>query len=131
MPMPADPLLEPGVPPPDHVPDEFVRMYGREAHQSVRYSRSRRYRATKQVRRATTTLHDTELWAVVGLAFFWGVAAVSLVGALAYAVYLWPAAGIALVGTVALILGISLAIGLKQSQRNRQIPAGEYTGYSL
>jgi hypothetical protein len=130
--MPVDPLPEPEFPPPDHVPDELVRMYGREAQHSVRHSRTRRYRASEQVRQATKAFHDTELWAVAGLVFFWGVAGVALIGGLAYAVYLWPAAGIALIGTVALIFAISLAVGLRHARRRREEPATtEYTGFSL
>lgn len=129
--MPVDPFPEPDIPPPDHVPDELVRMYGRQAEQSVRYSRSRRYRVSKQVKRAGMTFHDAELWSVAALVFFWGVAAVALVGGLVYSVFLWPAAGLALVGTVMLILAISLTVGLKQSRRVRQQPVDEYTGFSL
>ena len=129
--MPLDPLHEPDFPPPDHVPDELVRMYGHQAQESVRYSRSRRYRVSKQVKRAGQTFHDVELWSVVGLVFFWGVAGVALVGGLVYAVVLWPAAGIALLGTVALILAISVAVGVRQSRRSRQQPAEQYTGFSL
>jgi Flp pilus assembly protein TadB len=131
MPMPLDPLPEPDFPPPDHVPDELVRMYGRDAQHSVRLSRTRRYRASKQVRQATKTFHDAELWAVAGLVFFWGVAGVALIGGLVYAVYLWPAAGIVLLGTVALIFAVSLAVGLRQVKRRREEPATLYTGFSL
>jgi Flp pilus assembly protein TadB len=106
-------------------------MYGREAEHSVRHSRTRRYRASKQVRQATRTFHDAELWAVAGLVFFWGVAGVALIGGLVYAVYLWPVAGIALLGTVGLIFAVSLTVGLRQSKRRREEPATESTGFSL
>jgi hypothetical protein len=132
MPMPLDPLPEPEFPPPDHVPDELVRMYGREAQHSVRRSRTRRYRASKQVRQATKTFHDTELWAVAGLVFFWGVAGVAMIGGLAYAVYLWPVAGISMLATVALIFAVALTVGLRQVKRRRSEPAStEYSGFSL
>lgn len=130
--MPVDPLPEPDFPAPDHVPDELVRMYGREAHHSVRHSRTRRYRASKQVRRASKTFRDAELWAVAGLVFFWGVAGVALIGGLVYAVYLWPLAGMALLGTVGLLLAVSLTVGLRQARRRREEPVTtEYTGFSL
>jgi Flp pilus assembly protein TadB len=131
MPMPLDPLHEPDVPAPDHVPDEFVRMYGRQAQQSVQYSRSRRYRVSKQVHQAGQVFHDTELWSIAALVFFWAVAGVALVGGLIYAVFLWPEAGLALVGVVMLILAISLAVGAQQSRRHRQQGAEEYSGFSL
>jgi Flp pilus assembly protein TadB len=129
--MSLDALPEPNSPPPDHVPDELVRMYGRQAQESVRYTRSRRYRVSKQVRQAGKTFHDAEMWSVAGMVFFWGVAGVALVGGLAYAVYLWPAAGIALLGTVMVILAVSLAVGLKHSRRLHQQPTDEYTTFSL
>src|SRR6266536_3971252 len=131
MPMPVDPLPEPDNPPPDRVPDELVRMFGRQARQSVRYSRSRRYRVSKQVKRAGVTLHDSELWSVAAQVFFWGVASVAFFGGLVYSVFLWPAVGLALVGTVMLILAISLTVGLKWSRRVRRQPVDEYTGISL
>src|SRR5438046_9463681 len=88
MPMPVDPFPEPHTLPPDHVPDELVRMYGRQAEQSVRYSRSRRYRVSKQVKRAGVTFHDVELWSVAAQVFFWGVAAVGLVAGAVYSSFL-------------------------------------------
>jgi hypothetical protein len=129
--MPVDPLPEPEFPAPDHVPDDLVRMYGRDAQHSVKHSRTRRYRATKQVRQATKTFKDTEIWAVAGMVFFWGVAGVALIGGLVYAVYLWPAAGIGLLATVAVIFGVSLVVGLRQAKRRRDEPSTEYTGFSL
>jgi hypothetical protein len=130
--MALDPLPEPDVTPPDHVPDDLVAMYGREAEQSVRYSRSRRYRVTKEVRRkASTTMHDIELWSVAGMVFFWGVAAVTLIGALVYAVMLWPTAGIALAGTVALLIAVSLTVGMKQARRQRQAVTEESTSFNF
>jgi Flp pilus assembly protein TadB len=131
MPMAIDPLPEPEFPPPDHVPDELVMMYGRQAQQSVRHSRTRRYRASKHVRQATKTFKDTEVWAVAGMVFFWGVAGVALVGGLVYAIYLWPAAGLALLGTVGLIFAVSLTVGLRQAKRRREQPTAQYTGFNL
>ena len=131
MPMPLDPLPEPDVPAPDHVPDDLVQVYGREAKRSVKHTRTRRYRASKQVREATKTFHDTEVWAVAGLVFFWGVAGVALIGGLVYAVYLWPAAGIGLLATVAVIFGVSLTVGLRHAKRRREEPSSQYTGFSL
>jgi Flp pilus assembly protein TadB len=106
-------------------------MYGRQAEQSVRYSRSRRYQMSKQVHQAGKVFHDTELWSVAALVFFWAVAGVALVGGLIYAVFLWPAAGLALIGVVMLILAISLAVGVRQSRRHGQRAAQEYSGFSL
>jgi hypothetical protein len=116
---------------PDHVPDELVRMYGREAEHSVRYSRSRRYRVSRQVHKASVGLHDVEIWSAAGLVFFWGIAALALVGGLAYAVFLWPAAGLSMVATVALLSAVALTVGVRTARKQREQPVEQYPNYSF
>jgi hypothetical protein len=117
--------------PPDHVPDELVQMYGREAEHSVRYSRSRRYRVSRHVRKASVGLHNKEIWSVAGLVFFWGIAALALVGALAYAVFLWPVAGLSMLGAIVLLVAVALSVGVRASRRQREQPAEQYPNYSF
>src|SRR5947209_1243957 len=78
--MQPDFVADPGVPPPDHIPDEIIDQYANQARHTVKYRQSRRYRASLRVRKAREPLRDSELWSVTALVFFWAVAGLALTG---------------------------------------------------
>lgn len=96
-----DSVADPGSPIPDHVPDELVERYGRDAGHVVRYHRSPRYRVGRRVSRVSQPFRSADVWTLSLMIFFWGVIAATIVGGLAYAISLMP--------WVAVYVGVPLA----------------------
>ena len=116
--MQPDFVADPGVPPPDHIPDEIIDQYENQARHTVKYRQSRRYRASLRVRKAREPLRDSELWSVTALVFFWAVAGLALTGGIEYEVYLWPRVGLSILGGTLALVGFSLAVALKVTRRS-------------
>ena len=104
---------------PDHVPDELVARYGKNAHRSVRYSKSVRYRFGQAVARTSQSLKDGDVLATAAVILTWAVAAVALVAGMAYVFVLWPQAAVALLGTLLILGGLSLALALQISKKRK------------
>lgn len=120
---PAAPPPGPSVP--DHVPDELVARYGRQAGHAVRYRRSQRYRFAYRMRRAARPLADTSVWMLAVVIFFWMVIVAAIVGGLAYAIALRPWVGLYVVGPIVLLFGLSVVIALRLADRE---PEGRRSG---
>ena len=105
---------------PDHVPDELVARYGRNAQRSVRYSKSTRYRLGQVVTRTTASLKNGDVLSTAAVIMTWAVAAVALVAGLAYVFVLWPQAAVALTGTLLILCGLSLALALQISRKRKE-----------
>lgn len=104
---------------PDHVPDELVARYGKNAKRSVRYSKSTRYRLGQVVGRTSQSLKDTDVLSTAAVILTWTVAVVALVAGMAYVFVLWPQAAMALLGTLLILGGLSLAAALQISKKRR------------
>jgi hypothetical protein len=119
-----DPANGPSVPPPDSVPDDLLARYGRQAHRTVRYHRSMRYRLTRRIRGVATTVNP-QIWETTAVVFCLSVIAVLFLGGLTYAVYLWPTVGITLIATLFSLLAISYVIArrINKKDSNRDDPA--------
>jgi hypothetical protein len=120
--MQPEQLPEPPPPLPDHVPDDLLARYGRDARKSVKQRRSRRARLTRRLRGGSTTpvkRGDSELWETTAVVFFFGVIAVCGLGGLVYAVYLWPTIGMTLVGTLLGLFGLSFFMARRITRRHR------------
>ncbi|MDP8955635.1 MAG: hypothetical protein M3N24_01555 [Actinomycetota bacterium] len=105
---------------PDHVPDELVARYGKNAHRSVRYSKSTRYRLAQAIGRTTSSLKDGDVLSTAAVILTWAVAVVALVAGMAYVFVLWPEAAVALLGTLLILGGISLALALQISRKRKE-----------
>jgi hypothetical protein len=115
--MQPDYVADPGVPPPDHIPEDILERYGSQARHTVRYHRSRRYRFSTRFRRAGEPMHDAELWSVTALVFFWAVAGLGILGGIGYAVFLWPQVGLSILGAMLALLGLSVLIAMRVTRR--------------
>ena len=104
---------------PDHVPDELVARYGKNAQRSVRYSKSSRYRLGQAVTRTTASLKNGDVLSTAAVIMTWAVAAVALVAGIAYVFVLWPEAAVALTGTLLILCGLSLALALQISRKRK------------
>ena len=104
---------------PDHVPDELVARYGKNAQRSVRYSKSTRYRLGQAITRTSGSLKDTDVLSTAAVILTWAVAIVALVAGMAYVFVLWPQAAVALLGTLLILGGISLALALQISTKRK------------
>jgi hypothetical protein len=105
---------------PDHVPDELVARYGKNAQRSVRYSKSTRYRLGQSIARTASSLKDGDVLSTAAVILTWAVAAVALVAGMAYVFVLWPEAAVALMGTLLILGGISLALALQISRKRKE-----------
>ena len=105
---------------PDHVPDELVARYGKNAQRSVRYSKSTRYRLGQAVARTTGSLKNEDVLSTAAVIMTWAVAVVALVAGMAYVFVLWPEAAVALTGTLLILGGLSLALALQISRKRRE-----------
>ncbi len=105
---------------PDHVPDELVARYGKNAQRSVRYSKSTRYRLGQAVARTTGSLKNGDVLSTAAVIMTWAVAAVALVAGMAYVFVLWPEAAVALTGTLLILGGLSLALALQISRKHKE-----------
>ena len=117
-----DPLARQGADVPDHVPDDLLTRYGREAGQKVRYRRSQRYRASRGLHDAVSTLRDSDVWMLAVMIFFWLVAGAAAIGAIVYAISLWPWFGayvlVPLVGLFILSLGLAAKLAKKRQPQD-------------
>jgi hypothetical protein len=104
---------------PDHVPDELVARYGKNAQRSVRYSKSIRHRFGQAVSRTSAPLKDEDVLSTAAVILTWAVAAVALVAGMAYVFVLWPQAAVALLGTLLILGGLSLALALQMSKKRK------------
>ncbi len=104
---------------PDHVPDELVARYGKNAQRSVRYSKSTRYRVGQAVARTSASLKDGDVLSTAAVILTWAVAVVALVVGMAYVFVLWPEAAMALLGTLLILGGLSLAMALQMSKKRK------------
>lgn len=120
--MQPEQLPEPPPPLPDHVPDDLLARYGRDARKTVKQRRSRRARLTRRLRGSGGPVRrsDSELWETTAVVFFFGVIAVCGLGGLVYAVYLWPTIGMTLVGTLLGLFGMSFFMARRITRRNGQ-----------
>ena len=105
---------------PDHVPDELVARYGKNAQRSVRYSKSSRYRLGQAVARTTGSLKNEDVLSTAAVIMTWAVAVVALVAGMAYVFVLWPEAAVALTGMLLILGGLSLALALQISRKRRE-----------
>jgi hypothetical protein len=105
---------------PDHVPDELVARYGKNAQRSVRYSKSTRYRLGQTIGRTASSLKDGDVLSTAAVILTWAVAAVALVAGMAYVFVLWPEAAVALMGTLLILGGLSLALALQISRKRKE-----------
>ena len=105
---------------PDHVPDELVARYGKNAQRSVRYSKSSRYRLGQAIARTASSLKDGDVLSTAAVILTWAVAAVALVAGMAYVFVLWPEAAVALMGTLLILGGLSLALALQISRKRKE-----------
>jgi hypothetical protein len=105
---------------PDHVPDDLVARYGKNAQRSVRYSKSTRYRLGQAIARTTASLRDGDVLSMAAVILTWAVAAVALVAGMAYVFVLWPEAAVALTGTLLILGGLSLALALQISKKRKE-----------
>ncbi|HEX2089993.1 MAG TPA: hypothetical protein VHI54_08740 [Actinomycetota bacterium] len=105
---------------PDHVPDDLVARYGKNAQRSVRYSKSTRYRLGQAVARTTGSLKNEDVLSTAAVIMTWAVAVVALVAGMAYVFVLWPEAALALTGTLLILGGLSLALALQISRKRKE-----------
>jgi heme exporter protein D len=115
----SDPSAEPGLPPPDEVPEDLLARYGRQARRTVRYHRSMRYRLTRRVHGVARSA-DPQIWETTAVVFCLAVVAVLFAAGLAYAVFLWPAIGITLIATLATLLAVSYVIARRITRKDQE-----------
>ncbi len=104
---------------PDHVPDELMARYGKNAKRSVKYSKSVRHRLGQAMTRTTAPLKDGDVLSTAAVILTWAVAVVALVAGMAYVFVLWPQAAMALLGTLLILGGLSLALALQISRKRK------------
>ncbi len=104
---------------PDHVPDDLVARYGKNAQRSIRYSKSSRYRVRQALTRTSASLKDGDVLSTAAVILTWAVAAVALVAGMTYVFVLWPQAAVALLGTLLILGGLSLALALQISKKRK------------
>ena len=110
---------------PDHVPDDLVNTYGREARQAARYMRSSRYRLGRTVRAAASELHSSTVWMTAVIIFFWMVAGAAVVGAIAYAISLWPWFAAFVLLPLVVLFALALAMASRMVRKQAAAGAGE------
>lgn len=116
VPIDPDSLAEPNPAIPDHVPDDLVQRYGRQAGHTVKYHRSQRYRLSFHLRRAARPLGDTNVWVLAVMIFFWMVVAAAIVGGLVYAISLRPWVAIYIVLPLVAMFGVALVAATRMSR---------------
>jgi heme exporter protein D len=112
-----DPAMGPNTPPPDSVPDDMLALYGRQAHRTVRYHRSMRYRLTRRIRGVATSANP-QIWETTAVVFCLAIIAVLFLGGLTYAVFLWPTVGITLIVTLVTLLALSYVIARRITKKD-------------
>lgn len=114
--MRADGPGTPGGPVPDHLPEELVSRYGREARRAVKGRRPARGLA----RAAAAGLRDGDVWALTLTVFLWSALAVGFIGGLVFAVARWPWVGLYVVGPILSLLALSFGVALWLIRRRRR-----------
>ena len=114
-----DPLARQDADVPDHVPDDLLTRYGREAGQKVRYRRSQRYRASRGLHDTVSTLRDSDVWMLAVMIFFWLVAGAAAIGAIVYAISLWPWFGAYILVPLLGLFVLSLGLAAKLTKKRR------------
>jgi hypothetical protein len=104
---------------PDHVPDDLLARYGREARRTVRHHLSRRYRVRRRLHGAASGT-NAELWETTAVVFFLGIIGLCGLGGLAYAIYLWPTIGATLTAGLLLLFGASFLVARRMTRRGRE-----------
>ena len=104
---------------PDHVPEDLLARYGKDARKTVRQHLSRRYKVTRRIRGAAGST-DAELWETTAVVFFFAIIAVCGLGGVAYAVYLWPTIGLSLLGGLVLMFGFSFLLARRMTRRTQE-----------
>ncbi len=119
-----DSVAGPGPSIPDHVPDELVRRYGRDAGHVVRYRRSPRYRVRQRMSHAAQPLRSADVWTLSLMIFFWAVITASIVGGLAYAVSLMPSVALYVIVPLVGLFVASVGIAAWVVKRRPSEPEG-------
>ena len=101
---------------PDHIPEDLLARYGKDARRTVRQHLSRRYKVTRRIRGAARTT-DAELWETTAVVFFFGIIALCGLGGVAYAVYLWPTIGLSLLVGLVTMFGLSFLLARRMMRR--------------